>query len=114
MFIRGLLRLRLHITCARDEKGHGMNSETMMALEVVRALQETWSIDAHIQPIGDQTIVYESAIKPVRTPIHQRFVHQIGVVRSQVPNRREMMDWCGRRLITWGWHLRMRYGSSNR
>jgi len=98
----------------RDEKGHVMSGQTVIVVEFVRALQAAWNIDDKAQPIDDQALVHASAIQGVREPVYLRLLHQIDSIARQVPNRHQTADWFGRRLITWGWHIRTYYGSSNR
>ena len=81
-----------------------MNIEIMMGLESARVMQQEYIS-------GDQKKVPSDR---VRVSAHQRLARQIHVIVHQVPTRHETLDWLGRRLITWGWQLRMRYGPPRR
>lgn len=84
-----------------------MDDKTMIGLDYVRALHVEWGTNV-------LTPTCESRAMHVREPGHWRLDEQLRAIASQVPNRHQMFDWFGRRLITWGWQLRMRYGSRGR
>jgi len=95
-----------------------MNGETVIGLEFARVLQQDWNRDGstgigieHKPRSNDRTA---SRSNRVRESAHQRLIRHIHTIAGQMPTRRETMDWLGRRLITWGWQLRIRHGAPKR
>lgn len=85
-----------------------MNAETLVALELLHALQHRRS-KQRATPAGNQ-----QNGPSVRVPAHQQLARRLHMIARQLPTRGETFDWLGRRLITWGWQLRTRHGLPRR
>lgn len=95
-----------------------MYSDSMIGLDFARVVQDDWNRDS--APIIDRAHETRNTSRQVIrsehvwVPPHRRLTRQIATIGDQIPTRRETMDWLGRRLITWGWQLRIRHGAPKR
>ena len=95
-----------------------MNGMLILDRAFVRALQDEWIETVPVEVHGReqprrgegqgkrQRYQYRTAIR--------RLAQRVQATAQRVPDRYSVMDWAGRRLITWGWRLRTKYGTRSR